>query len=125
MPDDAPTPAASGIVFGIAEYNGDVAGVHLQNLDFGETASTAEALDEDGNVEQIDVYGAKQTVQGDGNVVSGAAVAIHVRGTVTFNDVTYKITSCNKKYSVNGHCTFSFSGEAPKPAESSGSGTTT
>ncbi len=121
MPDDNtnPTPAAgSGIVFGLAEYKNTVAGVHLQNLTFGEESSDSEALDEDANVEQIDVYGRKKTVQGDGNVVSGGSIAVTVGGELTIENITYKITSCSKKYGVNGNCTFSFTGKAPWPAQS-------
>lgn len=120
MPDDNTTPTAdSGIVFGLAEYKNSVAGVHLQNLTFGEECSDVEAIDEDGNTEQIDQYAKKKTVQGEGNVVSGGSIAVTVGGDLTIANITYKITSCSKKYSVNGHCSFTFSGKAPMPAASS------
>ena len=50
------------IVFGLAEYKGAVSGVRLQSVTYGESASTAEAMDEDGYIEQTDVYGKKRTI---------------------------------------------------------------
>ena len=112
------TPAAgSGIVFGLAEDKNSVAGVHLQNLTFGEKASTADALNEDGEVEQVDVYAKKVTVQGDGNVVAGASLAVKVGATLTIGEIDYVIDTCDKKFSATGHCSFSFSGSAPMPAD--------
>ena len=39
-----------GIVFGLASYKGAVSGLRLQRVTYGENASTAEALDEEGNI---------------------------------------------------------------------------
>lgn len=109
------------IVFGLATYKNAVAGLHLQNVQYGETASTAEAIDEDGNIEQIDVYGKKRTVQAEGNVVSGGDLsALTVGGTVTIAGATYKIDKVDIKESVNGQKTCSFSGSAPMPVTSGG-----
>ena len=104
----------NNIVFGLATYKNKVAGAHLSNLQFGETCSTAEAVDEDGNVEQIDVYGKKRTVSGQGNIVSGGDLsAMTVGGTLEFDNESYRLTSVGKAYGPNQHATVNFSGEAP------------
>ena len=111
----------SNIVFGLATYKGAVTGLRLQNVQYGETASTAEAINEDGNIEQIDVYAKKRTIQADGNVVSGGDIsALTVGGAVTIGGVDYKIDKVDIKESVNGHKTCSFSGSAPIPVSSGG-----
>ena len=108
------------IVFGLAAYKGAVAGLHLQNVQYGETASTAEAINEDGNIEQTDVYAKKRTIQADGNVVSGGDLsALTVGADVTIGGVSYRIDKVDIKESVNGHKTCSFSGSAPMPVTSS------
>ena len=48
------------IVFGLAKYKNAVAGLRIQSVTYGETASTAEAVDEDGNIEQTDVHSKKR-----------------------------------------------------------------
>lgn len=106
-----------GIVFGLASFKGIVTGLHLQSVTYGESASEAEALDEDGNIEQNDVYGKKKTIQCEGNVVDGGDIsALTVGGTLTVAAVDYKITNVSLKESVNGHKTASISGSAPIPA---------
>ena len=102
------------IVFGLASYKGKVEGVHLTNLQVGETASTAEAIDEDGNIEQVDVYGKKRTVSGQGNAATGGDLsALTVGGTLEFDGDEYLITSAGRTYGPNNHATVSFSGESP------------
>ena len=102
------------IIFGLATYKNAVAGLHLTSVQYGETASTAEAVDEDGNVEQTDVYAKKRTIQAQGNVVSGGDIsALTVGGTVTMGGTSYRITSVTKNEAPNQHATFSFNGEAP------------
>lgn len=109
------------IVFGLATYKTAVAGLHLQSVTYGESASEAEALDEDGNIEQNDVYGKKKTIQCEGNVVAGGDIsALTVGGTLTVDSVAYKINSVSVKEMVNGHKTASISGSAPMPAAPSG-----
>lgn len=72
------------IVFGLASFKNAVAGLHLQTVTYGETASSAEAIDEDGNIEQIDMYGKKRTIQCEGNVVAeGDISALTVGGELT------------------------------------------
>ena len=102
------------IVFGIVSYKNAVAGVHLNSVQEGETGSTAEAVNEDGEVEQIDVHSKKRTVQAQGNIVSGADLsALTVGATVTFGGRSYRITSISKTEAANAHGTFSLNGEAP------------
>ena len=102
------------IIFGLASFKGAVTGLHLTSVQYGENASTAEAVDEDGNIEQVDVYAKKRTIQAQGNVVSGGDIsALTVGGTVTFGGKSYRITSVGCAEAPNAHKTFSLSGEAP------------
>ena len=104
------------IVFGLATYKNAVAGLHLQTVNYGESASSAEATDEDGYIEQIDVYAKKRTIQCDGNVTVDADLS--VGGSLTVDGKTYQIDSVSIREAVNGHKTASISGSAPmeKPA---------
>ena len=115
-----------GIVFGLAEYKNAFAGLHLQDVTYGESATTVEGVDEDGNIEQVDVHSKKRTINFNGNVVKGADLsALTVGGSLTVNNITYKIDSIQVKHSNTGHATCTGSGSAPMPASSappSGSG---
>lgn len=109
------------IVFGLASWKSAVTGLRLQRVTYGEAASTAEALDEDGNIEQTDVYGKKKTIQCEGNVVAdGDISALTVGGTLTVGGVTYTIDSVTVTESVNGHKTASINGSAPMKAAATG-----
>lgn len=99
--------------FGLLEFKGQVAGVTIQQLVFGETASEAEALNEDGDIEQIDQYGRKRTVQGDGNLKAGSEFKLEAGATLTVNGVTYKLNSVTQTRTNTGHIKVSFSGSAP------------
>jgi len=106
--------AEETIVFGLATYKNAVAGLRLQSVTYGETASSAEATDEDGYIEQIDIYGKKRTIQCEGNVLKdGNITALTVGGELTVDGKAYKIDSVSIKESVNGHKTASISGSAP------------
>lgn len=102
------------IVFGLAEYKGAIAGVHLQTVNYSEQGSTAEAINEDGDVEQIDVYGAKRQIQAEGNVVEGSDLsALKVGAVLTVEGVEYKITDSTVRATGSGHKTISVTGVAP------------
>lgn len=109
-----------GIVFGLASYKGAVTGLRLQRVTYGESASTAEALDEDGNIEQTDVYGKKKTIQCEGNVVDGSALAVTVGGKLTVGGDNFTIDNVSITENVNGHKTASISGSAPMTATANG-----
>ena len=103
-----------GVDFGLAEYKGALAGVHLQNMTIQETASTAEAINEDGDIEQIDIYGAKKQLQAEGTVITGGTIsALTVGASLTVNNVTYKIENVSVRTSVTGHKTITVSAVAP------------
>ena len=102
------------IVFGLAAYKGAVTGLRLQRVTYGETASTAEAMDEDGNIEQTDVYGKKKTLQCEGNVIEGNDFGnVKVGAELTVKGETFKIDNVSITESVNGHKTASISASAP------------
>ena len=103
-----------GIVFGLAEYKNAFAGLHLQDVTYGESATTVEGVDEDGNIEQVDVYAKKRTIQCEGNVVGDSDLSGLVVGAdLTVAGNTYKIDSVSIKETVNGHKTATISGSAP------------
>lgn len=108
------------ITIGLVDFKGAVTGLRLQSVTYGETGSPSEALDEDGNVEQINFFGRKKTIQCEGNVVTGGDLtALTVGGTLTISGVAYIIESLSIKESVNGIKTCSISGSAPMPATAS------
>ena len=102
------------IVFGMAAYKGAVAGLRIQSVTYGETASTAEAVDEDGNIEQTDVYSKKKTIQIEANVTDAADMtALTVGGSLTIGGAVYTIDNVSLKETNTGHKTASISGSAP------------
>lgn len=105
--------AEKTIVFGLATYKGIVAGVHLQSVTYTETASSAEATAEDGNIEQIDYYAKKKTIQCQGNVTADNAFALSVGGELTVGEDTFTIESIILTESVNGHKTAQINGTSP------------
>ena len=109
-----------GIVFGLASYKGAVTGLHLQRVTYSETASTQDAIGEDGNIEQTDVYGKKKTIQCEGNVVNGSGLAVTVGGTLTVGGDNFTIDNVSITENVNGHKTASISGSAPMSAPENG-----
>ena len=103
-----------GIVFGLATYKNAVAGLRIQSVNYGEAASTAEAVDEDGNIEQTDVHSKKKTIQIEANIVEGADLsAITVGGELTAASEVYKIDNVSIKEANNAHKTASISGSCP------------
>ena len=102
-----------GVVFGLASYKGTVTGLHLQRVTYSETASTQDAVGEDGNIEQTDVYGKKKTIQCEGNVVDGSPLAVTVGGKLTVGGDDFTIDNVSITENVNGHKTASISGSAP------------
>lgn len=103
------------IVFGLLKYQGVVAGVHLQSVTYGETCSTAEAMAENGSIEQIDVYGRKRTIQCQGNVTKANEFNLTVGAELKVGDDVYTIDSISITETVNGHKTAQISGSAPMP----------
>ena len=87
--------------------------MQLQRVTYGETASTAEALDENGNIGQTDVYGKKKTIQCEGNVTDSGMSSVTVGGTLTVGRDKFTIDNVSVTESVNGHKTASISGSAP------------
>lgn len=109
------------IVFGFASYKAAITGLHLQKVTYGEDGTVAEALDEDGYVEQQDVYGKKKTIQCEGNVVQGGDLsALKVGADLTVDSVTYKINRLSVVEAVNGHKVATIEGSAPMSAPGGG-----
>ena len=108
------------INFGTAAYKNAVTGLIITSIKFGSSAQAAEAMDEEGNIIQVDMYGKKQTVNIEGTV-SGDLSGLVAGATLTINSVTYKIESAEVTSTNTGHTSASITASAPIAA-SSGSG---
>ena len=103
--------------FGLLKYKGQVAGVEIQQFTFNNTSSEVEALDENGDISQIDQYGRKRTIQGDGNLKSENDMKLEPGATLTVDGITYKLNFVTKTVSNTGVVKISFSGSAPWNAD--------
>ena len=103
--------------FGLLKYKGQVAGVEIQQLTFNNTSSEVESLNEDGDIMQIDQYGRKRTIQGDGNLKSETDMKLEPGAELTVDGITYKLNSVTKTVSNTGVVKISFAGSAPWNAE--------
>ena len=123
MPDETPSSGstASTITFGTASYKGAVSGLIITSIKQGTNAQSAEAMDEDGNIIQIDMYGKKYSLQIEGTV-SGGSLALVAGADLAVGGITYKIESVEVTQTNTGHQTASITASAPVPAASSGSG---
>ena len=110
------------INFGTAAYKGAVTGLIITSIKFGSNAQAAEAMDEEGNIIQVDMYGKKQTVQIEGTVSSGTTLALVAGADLTIDSTTYKIESVEVTSTNTGHTNASITASAPIAAESAGSG---
>ena len=110
------------INFGTAAYKNAVAGLIITSIKFGSNAQAAEAMDEEGNIIQVDMYGKKQTVNIEGTVSSGTTLALVAGGTLTIDSVAYTIESVEVTNTNTGHTNASITASAPVPAASAGSG---
>jgi len=109
------------INFGTAAFKGAVTGLIITSIKQGSTAQSAEAMDEDGNIIQVDMYGKKMTVNIEGTV-SGAVSGLVVGGDLTIGSTTYKIESVEVTATNTGHTSASITASAPMPPAASGTG---
>lgn len=110
------------INFGTAAYKNAVAGLIITSIKFGSNAQAAEAMDEEGNIIQVDMYGKKQTVQIEGTVSSGSTLALVAGAELSVGGTAYKIESVEVTSTNTGHTSASITASAPVPAASGGSG---
>ena len=101
------------INFGTAAFKGAVTGLIITSIKFGSNAQAAEAMDEDGNIIQVDMYGKKQTVNIEGTVSSGTTLALVAGADLTIDSVTYKIESVEVTSTNTGHTSASITASAP------------
>ena len=106
------------INFGTAAFKGAVTGLIITSIKFGSNAQSAEAMDEDGNIIQVDMYGKKQTVNIEGTVSSGTTLALVAGADLTIDSVTYKIESVEVTSTNTGHTSASITASAPIEAAS-------
>ena len=109
------------INFGTAAFKGAVTGLIITSIKFGSNAQAAEAMDEEGNIIQVDIYGKKYSLQIEGTV-SGGSLALVVGADLTIGGVTYKIESVEVTQTNTGHQSASITASAPVPAASASSG---
>ena len=111
------------INFGTAAFKGAVSGLIITSIKFGSNAQAAEAMDEEGNIIQVDMYGKKQTVQIEGTVSGGTSLAGLVVGAdLTIDSITYKIESVEVTSTNTGHTNASITASAPIAPAASGTG---
>ena len=110
------------INFGTAAFKGAVTGLIITSIKFGSNAQSAEAMDEDGNIIQVDMYGKKQTVSIEGTVSSGTTLALVAGADLTIDSITYKIESVEVTSTNTGHTNASITASAPIAPAASGTG---
>ena len=101
------------INFGTAAFKGAVTGLIITSIRQGSTAQSAEAMDEEGNIIQVDMYGKKNTVLIEGTVSSGTTLALVAGADLTIAGVTYKIESVDVISTNTGLTNASISASAP------------
>lgn len=112
--------------FGVITTSAGVSSIVIQSLQIGNSVETAQAMDENGNITDINGYGKKNsvTIKGlvDGSVTAAAG------DNITVGSDTYIITSFQKSESNTGYAEVDVTAEgAPGvtpvgPVTSSGSG---
>ena len=120
MPDDNNAnsgSSSSAITFGTASYKGAVSGLIITSIKQGESGRSAEAMDEEGHIVQVDIYGKKKTLQIEGTV-SGGSLALQAGGTLTIGGTDYTIESVEVTQTNTGHQTASITASAPVPSAS-------
>lgn len=125
MPDETPSSgsgsSSSTITFGTASFKGAVSGLIITSIKQGSNGQSAEAMDEEGNIIQVDIYGKKYSLQIEGTV-SGGSLALVVGADLTIGGVTYKIEGVEVTQTNTGHQSASITASAPVPAASASSG---
>ena len=110
------------ITFGTASYKNAVANLIITSIKFGDTAQAAEAMDEEGTIIQVDMYGRKKTVNIEGTVSGGSLTGLTAGGTLTIDSVDYKIESVEVTQTNTGHQSASITASAPGDAINADSG---
>jgi len=109
--------------FGIVTTSTGVSSIVIQSIQEGSSIETAQAMDENGNITDINGYGAKNsvTIKGlvDGSVTAKAGDVISV------GSDSYIITSFTKSQSNNGYAEVDISAEGAPGVTPVGPTTTT
>ena len=95
-------------------------GLKFQSATEGTSGSTAEAMDETGNIIQTDVYAKKKTFQGEALVTDEHTERIKVGDEFEYNGTTYKVDKADYSRTNTGHEKVSISGSAPMEADDNG-----
>ena len=113
--------------FGIVTTSAGVTGIVITSFQGGTSVETANAMDEHGNITDINGYGMKTTVSIKGLLDGSCSVA--AGDVITVSSASYIVTSVNTSETNTGYAEVDISAEgAPGvtpvgPVTSSGSGT--
>ena len=103
------------ITFGTIAYKDKVTGVYISSIKKDQTGSSVDAMNEAGEVVQIDRYGKKLTIQVDGTVKDISTLKIGAK--LTIDGTEYIIDTVSTTQTNTGHYTLSLTASAPWPLE--------
>lgn len=114
---------ADEIKFGTAEYKGKWAGLVITSIKKDANSQKASAMDEEGNVIQINRYGKEESVQIEANV-KGDISALVVGAELTVDEKAYGIDTVSTTRTNTGHHTASITASraADPPVEAPAGG---
>ena len=104
------------ITFGTVAYKDKVTGVYITSIRKDQTGSSVDAMNEAGEVVQIDRYGKKLTIQVDGTVKDDIT-ALKIGAELTIDGTKYTIDTVSTTQTNTGHYTLSLTASAPWPLE--------
>ena len=104
------------ITFGTVAYKDKVTGVYITSIRKDQTGSSVDAMNEGGEVVQIDRYGKKLTIQVDGTVKDDIT-ALKIGAELTIDGTKYTIDTVSTTQTNTGHYTLSLTASAPWPLE--------
>ena len=104
------------ITFGTIAYKDKVTGVYISSIKKDKTGSSVDAMNEAGEVVQIDRYGKKLTIQVDGTVKDDIST-LKIGAKLTIDGTEYIIDTVSTTQTNTGHYTLSLTASAPWPLE--------
>lgn len=104
------------ITFGTVAYKDKVTGVYITSIKKDQIGSSVDAMNEGGEVVQIDRYGKKLTIQVDGTVKDDITV-LKIGAKLTIDGTEYTIDTVSTTQTNTGHYTLSLTASAPWPLE--------
>ena len=100
------------ITFGTIAYKDKVTGVYISSIKKDQTGSSVDAMNEAGEVVQIDRYGKKLTIQVDGTGKDDIST-LKIGAKLTIDGTEYIIDTVSTTQTNTGHYTLSLTASAP------------